>query len=220
MKRRDFWKMLAAFGLALALVLTGCDTGTGPDTDTDITLPETTPPDTIPSFNFPAFLASLPVGPVPSGGRWPVWSAGNTISVWEEEPGGERALRASFGGAHGVDILLSGANGIGVREGDTLEIHGRIIVIATGEAPETSSFPNMWPFQLAAIRSALGGDPSTNLASVPITPPSPNFVVQHVIRATDLVPVGWPPGPTLRLVNEPSNPATAMYVTNILVIRQ
>ena len=168
-----------------------------------------------PLFDFQAFLANLPLGNIAGGGAWPVWSTGNTLSVVVDESSGERALSVSFGGAHGVDIRLAGANSVLAVLGRRLEFSGRIFVIATGEAPATSSFPNMWPFQLAAIRSAGGQDPSANLTSVPIMPPSPEFVVSRVITAGDLATSATP---TLRLVNEPSNPATVMYVTDIRVL--
>jgi len=166
--------------------------------------------DTSSVYDFQAFLATLPVAPVPGGGSWPVWSAGNTISVVEAD--GARALSVSFGGSHGVDLLLTSdtANGVGANLGYMLEIHGRIIVIATG-APATT--------QLAAIRSALGENPSFNLVETPIVAGSPNFVIRRIITAADVAGGGWPPGPSLRLVNQPSNMGTVMHVTDIRVFR-
>jgi len=204
-------KRVSAYGLFAAILAFGmmaasCDNNNNPMR-----------PDGGSLYDFQGFLAGLPLGVLAGGGSWPVWSTGNILSVVELDD--RRALRVSSGGAHGVDLLLAGANSLGVSQGDWLEIHGRIIVIATGEAPETSSFPSMWPFQLAALRSALGQDPSSNLVSASIIPPSPEFVLHRVIRSVDLVQVGWPPGPSLRLVNEPSNPGTAMFVTDILVLR-
>ncbi|MCL2190696.1 MAG: hypothetical protein FWB79_01760 [Treponema sp.] len=198
-------KRALACGLLAAILVTAVSCDNNPDFGDSV-------------YDFQDFLAGLPVGSI-SGARWPVQSTGNTLSV-VEEPGGGRALRVSFGGAHGVDVLLTGDNGVGVGQGYALEIRGRIVVIATGEAPATSSFPGMWPFQLAAIRSAFGEDPSTNLVQVSVRPPSPEFVIRRVIRSRDLAaPVGGrAPGPTLRLVNEPSNFLTAMYVTDILVL--
>ena len=103
--KRTFAHGLSTVILALAFGMTTVSC----NTSTDIELGDSV-------YNFRAFLSDLPPGPVSGGGRWLVWSTGNTISV-VEEPGGARALRASIGGAHGVDILLTGDNGIGARQG-------------------------------------------------------------------------------------------------------
>ena len=181
-------------------------------------------PDLGPSvYDFQAFLAGLPLGNLANDGAWPVWNTGqpgllpalggpNHLSV-VAEPGGGRALRVPFGGAHGIDVLLTGANGVGAQIGYTLEIRGRIVVIETGAAAAT---------QRAAIRSAGGQTINDNLVSVSITAGSSSFAIQRVIQAADLAaPTGaFPPGPTLRLVNEPSALSTVMFVTDILVFQR
>ena len=208
-----FFAAILVFGLMVA----SCDNNNNPGDDSQ---GSTTRPDGDSLYDFQGFLADLPLGNLE--GRWPVWNTGqpglppifggpNHLSVVNESGGG-RALRVPFGGAHGVDILLTGANSVGVILGDRLEIHGRIVVIATGAAATT---------QLAAIRSVDGGHPNDNLVEEPITGTSPEFVIYRVIMAADFVPLAgdWRSGPSLRLVNQPSAPSTVMYVTDIRVLR-
>ncbi|MCL2600187.1 MAG: hypothetical protein FWD88_03300 [Treponema sp.] len=204
--------------MALGMMVVACDTDMDVDNDVDVGNGASGWSNES-VFDFPAFLAGFPLGNIAGGGRWPVWSTGQPAPPWSTAElsivasGGARALRVPFGGAHGVDILLAGASGVGANLGYRLEIHGRIVVIATGNAATT---------QLAAIRSVDGGTPGDNLttpgASMNI-PASSGFMVYRVIQDADLarIPNDWRPGSSLRLVNQPSAPATVMYVTDILV---
>jgi len=223
--------LVLAFGMAVVSCPVGNElngsNGSGSDSSVDYTNFDTTSS----VYDFQAFLASRQLGILgttgDNNGAWPVWNAGqprlepipNHLSI-VEEPSGGRALRVPFGGSHGVEIRLIGADSIGANIGYMLEIHGRIVLVGTNNAPTSTPFPQ-WPFQLAAIRSAGGGEPRFNLVTRQIIPPSPNFVIQRVIRPADHTPAagGWPPGSTLRLVNEPSNGGTVMYVTDIQVFR-
>lgn len=188
-----------------------------------ITRPGGPPP---PGFDFQTWLAAQGTGLLngqtgDNNGAWPFWNTGgNNLSV--ENVGGswQMTVPGSTGyphyGTHGVLMRLTGPSSLEVQPGYRIEVEGYIRGTLNPSA--------MFTVGVAFRPGANGGDPSSNLVTVPVPTGVPDqpFAISRTITAADVSDAAaaahWSNFPTLQLVRQPSQFGPIMVITDLRVI--